>query len=666
MGWRTKRKSKQARRPAPRRFGIEKLESRVACAVDFDFAFVSSGDSAQASATAVDAQGNVFVAGEFYGKVDFDPSAAEYSLNGSGSDGVGDIFLAKYTGDGQFLWARKLGTFESADSVGGLAVDASGNVIVGGDQFAFFPDFGYQSDSFIAKFDAGGGLVFQQFLSSEQDSYLTGIAVDGSGNIYYSGYTFDGEMNDGYFGKLSAGGSAIFAKSFGGYAAPEDIAVDSQGNIAIVGTFQFWIDFDPSDALAISEGSFYSDLFVARLDSNGNYQQGTVIDGGESWMGAANIAFAPGGGVIVTGTFSGTVDFDPSTGKYDLIADPSGERSAAFALKLDAAGSFSWASVLGQYGEAGPTGLRIDSSGNVYVAGDFRPKRSDQGGDVGPFDNGYGSQSSLFQLDASGALVQTYRLGGYLDGDAQSLAVDSTGSIFIAGRLWGTADYDPGPDQYSLTAADFGSFSLTKLAAPRTYTPPPTSTPPTTGIPTAIIPTSTPPTTTTAVPDPVPAPAPAATPTLTLTKSDGFSDDRRYFTGLARLLREKTGVESSWKFVSNDSPGFDLDELAPAVSTKQRNGDRNTLPANMLWLLELEDENLLLNPAMGEGDQSVAIIERLLRDHARRKHHRDAETADSTPINASSQRPSTLSSAGYEEIVDEVMSRPAEPAGAAP
>ena len=115
---------------------------------------------------AVDESGNVYITGEFEGTADFDPGVGIYNLT---SNGLSDIFFAKYSSDGSFLWAANFGGI-SYDYGGSVFIDGSGNLyITGGFQGTadFDPSGGIHNlisagnlDIFFAKYSSDGSLIW--------------------------------------------------------------------------------------------------------------------------------------------------------------------------------------------------------------------------------------------------------------------------------------------------------------------------------------------------------------------------------------------------------------------------------------------------------------------------------------------------------------------------
>src|ERR1043165_3455021 len=85
-------------------------------------------NTSTAYCVATDGSGNVYTAGKFAGSVDFDPGSGTEMLTAAGFN---DFFVSKLDANGNFLWARAIGS-GSTDEAYGIATDPSGNVYVTG------------------------------------------------------------------------------------------------------------------------------------------------------------------------------------------------------------------------------------------------------------------------------------------------------------------------------------------------------------------------------------------------------------------------------------------------------------------------------------------------------------------------------------------------------
>src|SRR5439155_13529664 len=122
-------------------------------------------------------------------------------------------FVAKYSASGQHLSSRRLGGVWN-DEAHAVAVDSSGNVLVGG-SFTGTVDFGGgptqalgggQSDVFVVKYAPTGAYLWARTFGGTSFDSCSGLAVDGSGNVVVTG-TFTGAADFGGGALTSAGGS---------------------------------------------------------------------------------------------------------------------------------------------------------------------------------------------------------------------------------------------------------------------------------------------------------------------------------------------------------------------------------------------------------------------------------------------------------------------------
>ncbi|MCC6794132.1 MAG: SBBP repeat-containing protein [Candidatus Hydrogenedentes bacterium] len=179
--------------------------------------------------------------------------------------------------------------------------------------------------------------------------------------------------------------------------------------------------------------------------------------GGSGYETGNSVVIDSNGNVYTTGFFQGTVDFDPGAGTANLTAVGFND---IFVSKLDSSGNFVWVKQFGgsSSSEVG-WALALDSSGNVYCAGEFH-------GTV-DFDPGAGTtnlvsagQADIFvaKLDSSGTLLWAQQIGGSLGDGAYSAAVDSGGNVYTTGPFSGTVDFDPGAGTVNLTS--LGGFDV--------------------------------------------------------------------------------------------------------------------------------------------------------------------------------------------------------------
>jgi len=378
-------------------------------------------DLKDATAVGVDAAGNVYTTGFFYGTVDFDPGVGVSNLT---SIGYSDIFISKLDASGNFVWAKQMGG-SAHDNGYGITVDSAGNVFTTG----YF--------SATCDFDPNSGV-------SNMTTLIQGIFIS----------------------KLDTNGDFVWAKSMGGiaYNLGRVIALDTTGNIYVGGNFGGTADFDPNAGVAnlTSVGSFggYEDAFILKLDLNGNYIWAKQFSG-TGFKSFNGMVVDASGNIFTAGIFSGTVDFDPTPTVRNLSGPTYGDDN--FISKLDGSGNYVWVKQLeGNIRDV--ASLALDAAGNVYSTGRFFSQYSASVFSQTDFDPGvgifnlsvnhrFGDDTYILKLDASGSFVWVKQIGGVPsltagpDTIGKSIVVDGSGNIYTIGTFGSSinelGDFDP-------------------------------------------------------------------------------------------------------------------------------------------------------------------------------------------------------------------------------
>jgi hypothetical protein len=309
--------------------------------------------------------------------------------------------------------------------------------------------------------------------------YPGDVALDAAGNVYQIGI-FEGTAdmqggagvlnltsNGGYdifINKYNNIGSLIWAKSIGG--ANEDASIlvktDNDGNIFVCGIFEVSIDLDPNTGVQnfVSNGS--SDVFILKLDPNGNFIWAKKF-GGTTYDNVTGLAINASNELFITGTFSSTVDFDPGPANNSLTNMVGTD---AFVLKLDAMGNFIWVKGIMGLGYDRSTDIGVDDAGNVYVGGYFNDLLDlDPSANLNTV-NAYGADDIfLVKLDNLGNFVWGHRIGNSDSNLLISMFVDNAGNVYGSGYYFGTLDFDPGPNTYLLSDQGYWDGFLFKLNA---------------------------------------------------------------------------------------------------------------------------------------------------------------------------------------------------------
>ncbi len=401
------------------------------------------GDAAAqiVNGVAVDAQGFTLVVGTFTGTIDL----------GNGplvSAGGTDILLARIDPAGNTVWSKRFG--DAADQVGSaVAVDGTGAAYITGSVKGTV-DFGLGplanagdplTDLYVAVFASSGTAVSSKRFAATFAQAGTAIAVNDAHEILLGG-TFGSSADlgcgvlpgaggaDVFLAKLSALGVCAWSKRFGD-AADQDVAsvaYDGAGNALAGGRFAGAINL--GGAMFTMSGGAHGG-FAVKLDPLGAHLFSTALGNTVTDQEVQGIAADPSGNVLLSGTFTGTLDVGggplQSAGQGDF-----------FVIKLDPGGSPVWSKAVGDASDqAGRALVQADGNGAILLAGHFQ----------GTMDLGLGQlasagQSDLFaaKLDADGNALWSKRYG---DGSAQQLgglARAGDKGAALGGNFQGTLD----------------------------------------------------------------------------------------------------------------------------------------------------------------------------------------------------------------------------------
>src|SRR6185436_19324206 len=133
--------------------------------------------------------------------------------------------------------------------------------------------------------------------------------------------------------------------------------------------------------------------------------------------------------------------------------------------------SFEWAkNIGGYYGYANGLAVKVISN-TIYTCGKFKG-RVDFDPGAGTFYLTSAGNEDIFisQSDASGNLLWAKSIGGPANDVAYSIVADASGNVYITGSFSLTADFDPGPGVFNLTASGNTDIFISKLDASGNFT----------------------------------------------------------------------------------------------------------------------------------------------------------------------------------------------------
>jgi hypothetical protein len=256
----------------------------------------------------------------------------------------------------------------------------------------------------------------------------------------------------------------LWVKGMGGTNLEESMhsAVDEAGNVYHAARFRGNADFDPGPGTFFLNAAGQADMAITKLDANGNFVWAKRI-GGNGFVTPFSMVPDKQGHVYISGSFHGTIDFDPGAGTYNLST--TGDYSI-FILKLGSTGSFLHAAAIIPGGEGSGISITLDHRANVHVTGYFNGSADfDPGPGVHKLSSVISTRFDIFILKLDSALNFKWAktMGGNLDDNGLTIATDSSSNVIIGGLFRELADFDPGPVAYKLTTGGTTDAFVAKL-----------------------------------------------------------------------------------------------------------------------------------------------------------------------------------------------------------
>ncbi|HMJ67501.1 MAG TPA: T9SS type A sorting domain-containing protein [Cyclobacteriaceae bacterium] len=373
-------------------------------------------------AIAVDASGNVYIAGSHTGHIDFDPGAGTAIVDSNA--GSADAFIAKYSSAGVFQWLNAVGS-PLADEALSIVVDGTSVYVAG--YYSGLIDFDdtagntvYDTkggaDIFIAKYaTSNGALSWAYGFGAEDDDYATGVSFDASGNVYMSA------------------------------------------------NFHGTVDFNPSLVTATPKTSWGEyDMALARYSSAGTLDW--VITLGSIEDDFATSCFVNGSNVFITGNYLDTFHADPNL--TTTTAPNGGGTDGYFGQYAASTGSLIWGGWISSSSDDGVSSVWADAS-YLYTAGFFGGTATvigDLGSSTNLVSNGF-TDAYMARHQLSNHTVSWANKIGGADTDFINVMTSDGSSLYITGAYAATIDMDPSAGTANLTNAGDYDVMYGKYAA---------------------------------------------------------------------------------------------------------------------------------------------------------------------------------------------------------
>lgn len=312
-----------------------------------------------------------------------------------------DILVVKYTPQGTLSWVRRYDGQGLNDVANGVVVDQNGNIYVCG----YSTDSLNSSDYITLSYDPDGNLRWVDRYNGPGNSsdIANGIALDSSGNVYVTGYSYSSTTYDDFCTiKYTSGGARQWVARYAGASTEraQAITTDLGGNVYVTGYTQAGNDY-----LTIKYNTNGLQQWLDRYNGDGN---------------GADVAFAVCtdrlGNCYVTGYSVGT-----GTADYDYLT-----------IKYSTSGSREW--VVRYNGDGNDYdyayGVVADQNGDVYVTG------SSTG-----LNTVYDVVTIKYNILGQQVWVRKYDTGNNNE-YGRAIALDSRGNVYITGAVARGSNYD--------------------------------------------------------------------------------------------------------------------------------------------------------------------------------------------------------------------------------
>ncbi len=421
----------------------------------------------------------------------------------STTNGSLDLFVAKFNSDGVRQWGTYYGGTKSETGDGEIIIDNLGNIYVCGSTFS--TDMGTAgafkssmtlgaNNGLFAKFDNNGIRIWSSYYGADDATWTRGhgIAVDNSGNVFFTGKTNSPNniatagsyqsllagSSDIYLAKLDNNGAVcqwgtyyggsqdeiLFNNSWAGY---DCIETDASGNIYLAGETKSTSGIATPGAYKTSFSGVY-DAFFAKFDTNGNILWGSYYGGANLDAGQGVAVDNNENTVYFSGITQSPTNIATAGAHQTSIAD--GVYSDAFLVKFNSSGARQWATY---YGGTNATYaadedvpcVDIDECGNIYICGSTGSINNiSTPGSYQENVNDGSSDVFFARFNSNGVRLYATYYGGTNTDLGRYIEIDKDNEIYFGGTTQSTAGIATvGAHQTSYVGGGFLSGYLVKF-----------------------------------------------------------------------------------------------------------------------------------------------------------------------------------------------------------
>ncbi|MCB0766542.1 MAG: T9SS type A sorting domain-containing protein [Flavobacteriales bacterium] len=326
---------------------------------------IGGTNSDGASSITTDADGDVYICGNYSFTVDFDPGPGTESLTGGGQS---NTYLLKLDANGAFQWVRKWHSQFFFISLSRVIVHPNGDLYALGywtGELDFDPEAGEAihdtpdnySDAMILRMTTDGSYLDAYRLQGTDLQTPSSMVLASNGDLLLSGtmrgsmdidpgegqtvLTATGTSTDGWMARLTQNGELVWGHQFGGPDTDQvfNIMEDAFGNINCLGSFIGEVDLDPTAGVALFNADLFWDVCLLTFDPAGDFLGALHYGAGEDAQTDANGSAAmTDGSILFGGRGFGPCDLDPGPG-VEIVQGPTSSSYQPFICRVDQAGT---------------------------------------------------------------------------------------------------------------------------------------------------------------------------------------------------------------------------------------------------------------------------------------------------------------------------------------
>jgi len=399
---------------------------------------------------AIDIYGNILTTGDAYSVTGIATSGSHQSVNAGNQDG----FIVKFNPNGVRIWCTYNGG-SANDSESDIAIDTNGNIIVVGQTFSTtgISTSGVHQTAiaggrevYLTKFNSNGVRIWGTYYGGTNNEAGLGVSTDINGYIYITGDTKSSSgiattgshqsslsgtfSTDAFIAKFNTNGTRVWGTYYGGTNNEFGLKISNDVNGDIIS-----VGYTYSSSGIATTGAHKTsltgtyDAFIVKFNTNGTRVWGTYY-GGDDYDVTFGITTDTSKNIYVTGSTT-SISGIATTGTYQTSK---GGNFDAFIVKLNLNGLRLWGTYIGGSETEYGNGIILDTIGNIYVTGytGSTTAIATLGTYQISFAGGY-TDAFIAKFNTNGTRIWGSYFGDSLEDAGNEIIIDKNGNIIIVG-----------------------------------------------------------------------------------------------------------------------------------------------------------------------------------------------------------------------------------------